>query len=86
MNQAVIAQLFAGFAARYGDSIRPEQRLVCQRLVDGFDAYLAEEAGPDRVKGLVHGDYRLDNMLFGRPGSLRELTVVDWQTVTWVRR
>lgn len=83
MNQAVIAQLFAGFAARYGDSIRPEQRLVCQRLVDSFDAYLAEEAGPDRVKGLVHGDYRLDNMLFGRPGSLRDLTVVDWQTVTW---
>ena len=33
--------------------------------------------------GLVHGDYRLDNMLFGRPGSLRDLTVVDWQTVTW---
>ena len=22
-------------------------------------------------------------MLFGRPGSLRDLTVVDWQTVTW---
>ena len=31
----------------------------------------------------MHGDYRLDNMLFSRPGSLRELTVVDWQTVTW---
>ena len=31
----------------------------------------------------MHGDYRLDNMLFGRPGSLRDLTVVDWQTVTW---
>ena len=38
---------------------------------------------PSRIKGLVHGDYRLDNMLFGRPGSRRDLTVVDWQTVTW---
>ncbi len=83
MNQALIAQLFAGFASRYGEAIRPEQRLVCQRLVDSFDDYLAQEAGPDRIKGLVHGDYRLDNMLFGRPGSLRDLTVVDWQTVTW---
>ncbi len=83
MNQALIAQLFGGFAARYGEAIRPEQRLVCQRLVESFDDYLAQEAGPDTVKGLVHGDYRLDNMLFGRPGSLRELTVVDWQTVTW---
>ncbi len=83
MNQALITGLFHGFADRYGDSIKPEQRLVCQKLVDSFDAYLAEEAGDDRVKGLVHGDYRLDNMLFGRPGSLRDLTVVDWQTVTW---
>ena len=51
--------------------------------MNSFDDYLAEEAAPDRVRGLVHGDYRLDNMLFGRPGSLRDLTVVDWQTVTW---
>lgn len=83
MNQALITQLYAGFAERYGEAIRPEQRLVCQRLVDSFDAYLAEEAAAERTHGLVHGDYRLDNMLFGRPGSLRDLTVVDWQTVTW---
>ena len=83
MNQALITQLFAGFAGRYGDTIRPEQRLVCQRLVDSFDAHLAAEAAPDRPMGLVHGDYRLDNLLFGRPGSPRDLTVVDWQTVTW---
>ena len=37
----------------------------------------------ERIKGLVHGDYRLDNMLFGRRGSRRDLTVVDWQTVGW---
>ncbi|MGV1087881.1 MAG: phosphotransferase [Mycobacterium sp.] len=83
VNQALITQLLAGFLGRYGESITPEQRLVCQRLADSFDAYLAEEAAGDRVSGLVHGDYRLDNMLFGRPGSLRDLTVVDWQTVTW---
>ncbi|BBY61050.1 DUF7064 domain-containing protein [Mycolicibacterium sarraceniae] len=83
LNQALVGQLWAGFADRYGDAITPNQRLVCERLVAGFDAYLAEESGSDRVKGLVHGDYRLDNMLFGRPGSRRDLTVVDWQTVTW---
>ena len=83
MNQGLITQLFAGFADRYAEIIRPEQRLVCQRLVDSFDAYLADEAAPGRPMGLVHGDYRLDNLLFGRPGSRRDLTVVDWQTVTW---
>ncbi len=35
------------------------------------------------MQGLIHGDYRLDNMLFGQPGADRPLTVVDWQTVTW---
>ena len=55
--------------------LTPEQRLVCQKLVDSFDAYLAGEGADDRSKRLVHGDYRLDNMLFGRPGSLRDPTV-----------
>ncbi|SBS70265.1 Aminoglycoside phosphotransferase [uncultured Mycobacterium sp.] len=83
LNQALVGQLWAGFADRYGDAITPDQRLVCERLVESFDAYLADESGSGRIKGLVHGDYRLDNMLFGRPGSRRDLTVVDWQTVTW---
>ena len=81
VNQELITALYAGFADRYGEAITVDQRLVCERLVGGFDEYVVAESA--RVKGLVHGDYRLDNMLFGRPGSLRDLTVVDWQTVTW---
>lgn len=83
VNQALITGLFAGFVDRYGPDITAEQLLVCQRLVDSFDAYLEQEAASEVAQGLVHGDYRLDNMLFGRPGSVRDLTVVDWQTVTW---
>ena len=63
--------------------IAPEHREVCERLVATFDAYLAAEAASGRPQGLVHGDYRLDNMLFGEDGADRPLTVVDWQTVTW---
>ena len=81
VNQALLGQLFGAFVERYAEVITDEQRDVCQRLVDSFDAYAAAETGAAR--GLVHGDYRLDNMLFGRPGALRDLTVVDWQTVTW---
>jgi len=81
MNQALIGQLYAGFSERYADRIAPEHRVVCERLVASFDAYLAAEA--ERLHGLVHGDYRLDNMLFGQAGAERPLTVVDWQTVTW---
>lgn len=83
VNQTLITALYAGFVERYGESMSPEQRGVCERLVGGFDGYLADERMANRPMGLVHGDYRLDNMLFGRPGAERPLTVVDWQTVTW---
>ena len=81
MNQALIGQLYAGFSGRYGEQIASEHRDVCERLIASFDGYLDSEAGG--LHGLVHGDYRLDNMLFGEPGADRPLTVVDWQTVTW---
>ena len=83
VNQGVITALHAGFVDRYGDRIASQHRMVCERLVGGFDAYLAEEGAEGRIQGLVHGDYRLDNMLFGAVGADRRLTVVDWQTVTW---
>jgi Ecdysteroid kinase-like family len=83
LNQAMIASLYAGFIDRYGDQIAPEHRMVCERLVAAFDGYLSAESEPGRILGLVHGDYRLDNMLFGTAEADRALTVVDWQTVSW---
>lgn len=83
LNQAMITPLFAGFVDRYGDQIAPEHRVVCERLVAAFDGYLAQETESGGIQGLVHGDYRLDNMLFGTDGADRPLTVVDWQTVSW---
>jgi Ecdysteroid kinase-like family len=83
LNQAMISSLYAGFIERYGQQIAPEHRVVCERLVAAFDGYVAQEAGAGRIQGLVHGDYRLDNMLFGTAGADRALTVVDWQTVSW---
>ncbi|ULN45322.1 ecdysteroid 22-kinase family protein [Mycolicibacterium goodii] len=81
VGQPMLAGLYAAFAERYAEAITPRQREVCERLVGSFESYLAAEN--QRPKGLVHGDYRLDNMLFGDPGADRPLTVVDWQTVTW---
>jgi hypothetical protein len=86
LNQAMITPLYAGFIERYGDLITPEHRVVCERLVGAFDGYQAQEtaaAEQGRIQGLVHGDYRLDNLLFGTAEADRPLTVVDWQTVSW---
>lgn len=80
LTQAMIGGLYTGFIDRYGDQIAPQCRMVCERLVAAFDGYLAAQTG---VQGLVHGDYRLDNLLFGTAEADRALTVVDWQTVSW---
>lgn len=81
VGQDLLTQLYAGFLERYGERIDPRHRAVCDKLVASFDAYLAADV--DGPQGLVHGDFRLDNMLFGSNGADRPLTVVDWQTVTW---
>jgi aminoglycoside phosphotransferase (APT) family kinase protein len=80
VSQALVEQLLKGFLERYHARIAPEHRGVVERFVAGLDPYLAERRSPFSI---VHGDYRLDNMLFGKPGSSRPLTVVDWQTVSW---
>jgi len=82
LNQGLITGLYAGFTDRYRDTLTAEQRVVCDRLVDSFDGYLAAESAPERPQGVVHGDYRLDNLLFGT-AEAPPVTVVDWQTVSW---
>lgn len=81
-DSKMLAKLYAGFTERYADTMSDEQRVVCQRLVGEFHRYIASQhAG--RLTGLVHGDFRLDNLLFGVDDSPRPLTVLDWQTVKW---
>jgi hypothetical protein len=80
VSQALVTQLLPGFMERYGDRVEPEHSALCERFVVSLDAWLADRRPP---LGLVHGDFRLDNLLFGEPGSPKPLTVVDWQTVAW---
>ena len=76
LNQQLTAALLPGFLERYGDRIAPEHAEVCRRFVAVLDAAAADRRPP---LGLVHGDYRLDNLLFTGDGC----KVVDWQTVSW---
>jgi hypothetical protein len=80
VNQALVSQLVEGFFERYGERISPEHQPVCRRLVASLDGWLQDRRSP---LGLVHGDFRLDNLLFGDPQGKKPLTVVDWQTVGW---
>jgi hypothetical protein len=84
LDQSVVEQLLAGFIERYRARLQDAHIAVAHRMVSSFDGWVAaQREDPGFVRGLVHGDYRLDNLLFGREGADRPLTVVDWQTVSW---
>src|SRR5581483_9522165 len=76
LTTELLTMLLPGFTERYAERVAPEHMEVCSRFVPVADAWASERTPP---LGLVHGDYRLDNLLFG-DGVCR---VVDWQTVTW---
>ncbi len=73
------ADLVAGalpqFVERMGTSLADEDRATLEGAVGVLEAFLA--ARPDRFAP-IHGDYRLDNLLFGPGGAV---AAVDWQTL-----
>lgn len=69
-------QYFAGFRERYHHRLAPEVLEVGARLVDRLDPYLAREP---HTPMLVHGDMRIDNILFSPDDS--QSWLVDWQTL-----
>jgi hypothetical protein len=74
----VLMIFWDGFLARYRDTLAPETIAEGQRLVSAVGAL--QDLRP-LVPTAIHGDFRLDNMLFDGSGSGRPVTVVDWQTV-----
>jgi hypothetical protein len=69
----LLPQLWAGFRERYAEVLGPEVHEAGSCLFEHLEGYLLANPEPWTV---VHGDYRLDNLLFG-PDSV---AVVDWQT------
>lgn len=66
------------FAERYADTLEPEFMAVCTELA-ASDAWLSR----DHPKvSLVHGDFRLDNMLFGIGNGAEPIAILDWQTLS----
>ncbi|HEY3082784.1 MAG TPA: phosphotransferase family protein [Chloroflexota bacterium] len=50
-----------------------------ETVADWLEASRPTERGPARI---VHGDYKLDNLLFARQPPARLLAVVDWEMAT----
>jgi hypothetical protein len=76
--QAIYQSVWPGFVERFGSRLDAEQLALAEQLGAGLAAWVDGGEGPLTV---THGDYRLDNMLFGSGEAAFPLAVVDWQTV-----
>ena len=78
-----IAQMYpqaqAIFRERYGDTLDPALMALCENLAAESERYFTRRDAP---QCLVHGDFRLDNMLFDIGGGQESIAVLDWQTTT----
>ncbi len=63
---------------RYADRLEPEYMAACEELAEMAGFYFKREAPP---QCLIHGDFRLDNMLFDIKDGAEPIAVLDWQTV-----
>lgn len=79
MLAAMVMQSTQGFIEHYGDRISQEDVAVLQAFAPKCEAWL--KGRPERFAP-VHGDYRLDNLLFHQRGTEDvEVAAVDWQTL-----
>lgn len=74
--RAMFPQLYLGFRERYATRLAPEVLDLGAGIVKKLDAYLARAPS---VRTIVHGDLRIDNILFAPGGEACWL--VDWQTL-----
>ncbi|MBB5705225.1 phosphotransferase family protein [Sphingopyxis panaciterrulae] len=74
--RALFPQLYLGFRERYAARLAPEVLDLGAGLVERLDAWLTREPA---ARTIVHGDLRIDNILFA-PDSAR-CWLVDWQTL-----
>jgi Phosphotransferase enzyme family len=73
--RALFPQLYAGFRERYAGRLAPELLDVGAGIVARLDRWLARVPA---ARTIVHGDLRIDNILFAPDGA--RCWLVDWQT------
>lgn len=76
--KALYPRAQAVFRDRYRDALEPEFMALCEALAEHT---AATDRSPEKVS-LVHGDFRLDNVLFDIKGGTEGVAVLDWQTLT----
>lgn len=71
------SMVFPGFLATYAPHLATDERELIETFGPLLGQWMEGRTGPLAV---THGDYRLDNLLFGTSAGGPPVTAVDWQT------
>jgi len=83
IDPVLLRELYVRFVDAYGHLLSAEHRAIGQEFVDNYAAWHEAQGASSTVRGFIHGDYRLENMLFSSKDGESHLTLVDWQTGHW---
>jgi hypothetical protein len=83
MIQGGYQQCWGPFTANFGDALPPSILKAGETLAAKLPALSDILAAPPRA--LVHGDYRMDNMIFGVGPQDPPFSIIDWQLVARAR-
>lgn len=67
------------FRERYARELEPEFMAVCEGLAELAPQWFKR---PTERLSVIHGDFRLDNMLFDIKSGAESIAILDWQTVS----
>ena len=76
MRRGLIAQFWPAFRERYEGRLSEELFEMGEHFVERV---ASQEDQPPSIVSIAHGDFRIDNMLFGRPDG--RAVILDWQTI-----
>ena len=80
INPDMLAAIWVAFKERYGERVTPAAMRIGEGISQNYERWEKLTEGP---KGLMHSDYRPDNMLFDETGTQPPVTVVDWQSFNY---
>ncbi len=75
--QVTLQTLVRSLLEKFGGDLPERLQVLARALADSGAWYMRRRAAPPWT--LVHGDFRLDNLLFGPPEGDAALTIIDWQ-------
>ncbi len=80
-DNGLLAEFMAAFTPafieRYAEDLSDDDKAMCTDFAARVVDWHSVDTGANSI---VHGDYRLDNLLFGTSDTCPPVTAVDWQT------